>query len=157
MIGSEESLYDRGWRQGTVFDLELSVSTAVLKPDGAIGPRVDQYSCWVIATQDCDLSNASSGDPEPTIEIRPVAKESGSGDWGIRSAILRITSDLAVRSSSPRLHVSPLVLSTHAEKTRHDPIDEGRSIALKTWLGLRYDRPAVPEEFVELARAIAGA
>ncbi len=26
---------------------------------------------------------------------------------------------------------------------------------LKTWLGLRYDRPAVPEAYVDLARAIA--
>lgn len=34
-------------------------------------------------------------------------------------------------------------------------MSDGRKVALKTWLGLRYDRPAVPDELVPLAQRIA--
>jgi hypothetical protein len=40
---------------------------------------------------------------------------------------------------------------------REEWLNDVRLNALKTWLGKRYDRPAVPPELVPLARAIADA
>lgn len=56
--------------------------------------------------------------------------------------------------------VSPAVL-TDLLKTdgalREEWLDDRELLGLKLWLGLRYDRPAVPTGLVPLARAIAGA
>jgi hypothetical protein len=42
-------------------------------------------------------------------------------------------------------------------ETRREPLANERGTALKKWLGLRYDRPAVPEALLPLANAIAAA
>jgi hypothetical protein len=56
--------------------------------------------------------------------------------------------------------VSPAVL-THLLETdgtrRHEWLNDRELLGLKLWLGLRYDRPAVPTTLVPLARAIAKA
>jgi hypothetical protein len=56
--------------------------------------------------------------------------------------------------------VSPAVL-THLLTTdgvrREEWLDDRELLGLKLWLGLRYDRPAVPTSLVPLARAIAEA
>jgi hypothetical protein len=51
-----------------------------------------------------------------------------------------------------RLFVTPAVLSSQANG---GTIADDRRLALKTWLGRRYDRPAVPRELVGIAREIA--
>jgi hypothetical protein len=114
------------------------------------------YDRWVIASQDCDLDTSDITSAEATIEARPVSTGNPNADWGIRSRILRLSDDAYIEASSPRLNLSPKVLAS-LDDAREPPIDPGRAEALKTWLGLRYDRPAVPPQYVDLAREIAGA
>lgn len=107
----------------------------------------------MVATQECDLDVCSPSREDAVVELRPV-REVSSGTWGIRSRVLRLSPTQAIRAEDPRLMVSPAVL-TSLEGAREAPLDPGRVLALKTWLGLRYDRPAVPEEYVALSKAIA--
>ena len=150
---SARTLYERGWRQGTVFRCSLTVTSHLADSSGsrAIDER---FETWVVVSQDCDLSAQYQDSNDPSVEIRPTV-DRNSGPWGIRSRILRITQDLALDAGSPRLLVSPALLVT-TENQRVDP-DPQRRQALKTWLGKRYDRPAVPEALVALARCIGEA
>jgi hypothetical protein len=150
------SLYDDGWRQGTVFEADLPLVAVVLGPSG--NPEIMQrsHNRWVVASQDCDLDSADSADPEPCIEVRPVYTEFPPMDWGIRSHRLLLTENGYVISARPRLHVAPAVLTALA--TQGAPrwaIDDARRDAFATWLGLRYDRPALPPHLVPLARRIS--
>ncbi len=45
-----------------------------------------------------------------------------------------------------------MLLAARHECEHHD---ESHARRLKTWLGLRYDRPAVPQEYVALAKELA--
>jgi hypothetical protein len=149
------NLYDHGWRQGSILRSALEVS--VLGDESASLRSVTKtYDRWVVASQDCDLASSKISASEPNIELRPVFTGKPNADWGIRSRIFRLASDAYVEASSPRLQVSPKVLST-LEDFREESIGEGRAQGFKTWLGLRYDRPAVPPQHVDLAVAIATA
>ena len=153
------SLYELGWRQGSIVETELPMSVVVLDPDSnSPNSRQEIHDLWVIATQDCDLDHFHCDYQEPCIEIRPVYAEDPPESWGIRSAKLLLTEENYVVSTSPRPVVSPAVLTTLLEQgaTRRE-IEAARRMAFITWLGLRYDRPAVPEELVPLARRIAEA
>jgi hypothetical protein len=46
---------------------------------------------------------------------------------------------------------------THETLAPDNPLADHELIRLKTWLGKRYDRPAVPDEITDLARHIASA
>ncbi|MGH8827624.1 MAG: hypothetical protein ACRDVZ_08530, partial [Jiangellaceae bacterium] len=50
--------------------------------------------------------------------------------------------------------MTPALLNV-IQPSRQPPLVEGRALAFKTWLGLRYDRPAVPDHLVDLGREIA--
>ena len=80
--------------------------------------------------------------------------EDPPSDWGIRSRRFLLDEDSYVDADAPRCVVTPALLST-MRPGREAALDEARSRAFKTWLGLRYDRPAVPEHLVDLAREIA--
>ena len=111
---------------------------------------------WVVISQDCDLDSAENESPEPLVEIQPARSSSVIADWGIRSKILRLSDEFHVSASDPKIRVSPRLLAAQIA-TRKPEIPTGRAPALKRWLGLRYDRPAVPENLVAIARAIARA
>ena len=151
------SLYEESWRQGAIFDFELPLDAVVLD-DVTRQPqrRHGTHKRWVIANQDCDLDMTSAANPEPTIELRPVYTEDPPQDWGLRSARLRLTEGDYVKSESPRTHVSAEVLT--ALKASGSAIISPsfhRRQAFTTWLGKRYDRPAVPPELLPLAGKIA--
>jgi hypothetical protein len=156
-MGSEVSLHAAGWRQGSIFRLPLDAPIATLGPDGAIQVQAVPCDLWIVATQDCDLARLAIDHSEAEVEIRAAQRGSGSGDWGIRSATIRVTQEVVVSAQAARLMLAPALLTRHAVSAREEPLEEGRSRAFTTWLGLRYDRPAVPEEFVGLARGIAKA
>ncbi|MGO9180933.1 MAG: hypothetical protein ACLQBX_17065 [Candidatus Limnocylindrales bacterium] len=121
-------------------------------------PRRDQseHDRWIIATQDCDLAWTETDEPNPTIELRPVFTEEPPSDWGIRSVRYRLNDTEYVHGRSPRVMVSPAVLSAVHEHGGHDAeIEPARQRGWKKWLGLRYDRPAVPDELLPLANRIA--
>jgi len=149
------SLHDLGWRQGTIFEADL-VATSYVYEEGEVIPADARFSTWVVVSQDCDLASVETDSNEPTVEVQPVVSGQGGGGWGIRSRVIRLSEDEQTSADLPKLRISPAALTVYG-KTTPRVIDESRAVALKTWLGLRYDRPAVPEILVELARAIAEA
>lgn len=153
------SLYDEGWRQGTIFGAVLPLDAVVLnQSSGEPERRVGSHDRWVVATQDCDLDQTDSATAEPNIELRPVYYDNPQDDWGLRSATLRLGDQDYVRSASSRTLVSAEVLTTI--KGTLAVITEPsftRRRAFTIWLGKRYDRPAVPPGLVPLARKIAEA
>nr|MBA2601123.1 hypothetical protein [Actinomycetota bacterium] len=119
--------------------------------------RVDDlHDLWVVATQDCDLDRHSTDDDRAEVELRPVYEDGTPSDWGIRSRKLRLTGGQFVAAQSPRVMISAAALDTF-RGGREPPLPDGRAKALKRWLGLRYDRPAVPNELVALGRTISAA
>ena len=150
-------LYEAGWRQGTVFEATLDLCAVVASADGPVHHSAP-HDRWLVATQDCDLSQLGESVGEPEVELRPVFSADPPVDWGIRSArlLLQDAPPLYLISRSPRLHVAPAVLSRLLTTGAGvGELSDERRRALKTWLGLRYDRPAVPEHLVDLARAIS--
>jgi hypothetical protein len=150
---ADVSLYGAGWRQGSVLRASLPLNRVVFA-DGRMVRQEDDHEVWIIASQDCDLDIASASSNEPTIELRPVFADEPPPSWGIRSRKLRLDDTRYVLSEAPRTMVSPAVVSSQ-EVQREPGISPGRAIAFKTWLGLRYDRPAVPEDLVNLGRKIS--
>lgn len=152
------TLYQAGWRQGTVFEANLHVCTLVASAEGPVHTS-ERHRRWLVATQNCELSQLEEWHDEPAVELRPVFSADPPSDWGIRSWRLLLQDDppLYLVSASPRVLISPAALVPLAATDTTGPaLGEQRRRALKTWLGLRYDRPAVPEHLVALARAIAG-
>ncbi len=150
------SLYDDGWRQGTIFDADLPLAAVVVGLSGDPEPASNSHPRWVVASQDCDLDGADVAEAEPCIEVRPIYSQTPPTDWGIRSQRLLLTEHDYVVSARPRLHISPAVLTTLARRgAARRQIEADRRRAFARWLGLRYDRPAVPPHLVPLARAIS--
>lgn len=150
------SLYEAGWRQGSILGLELPMDSVVLGGTGQPERSTMLHDLWVVATQDCDLDRADCDSPDPVIELRPVFTQNCPADWGIRSAKLRLTDHEYTEANAPRLTVAPNVLATAMESgaTRRD-VSFHRRQGFTTWLGLRYDRPAVPNHLVPLAQRIS--
>jgi len=148
-------LYNTGWRQGSVFLAKLTASSLDVgdKPN-EVAVRSLDHGRWVVCTQDCDLRSSPLESSKTLVEVRPVFDEEPPADWGIRSNKIRLTYDLYVEAGALRLHLTPALLHRYAER-RSDPLADHRATAFKTWLGLRYDRPAVPEALVPAAREVA--
>ncbi len=151
------SLYETGWRQGSIINADLPLDAVVFdEASGRPKRREEGHTLWVVATQDCDLDRADSNDAHPSIELRPIFTNDPPDDWGIRSAKHRISETEYVVSTSPRPIVSPRVLTALlAQAATRRSIDEDRRPAFTKWLGLRYDRPAVPPRLLPLAKRIA--
>lgn len=110
----------------------------------------------MVARQDCDLDQTGSADAKPSVELRLVFLERSHTDWGIRSARFLLTESEYVRSTSPCLLVSaavPRALLAGGAGRRN--VESACRQAFTTWLGLRYDRPAVPPTLLPLAKRIA--
>lgn len=149
------SLYDTGWRQGSVFTATIPLDTVVLGGDGEPQRAQAQHERWVVVTQDCDLHHTATDESLPFIEIRPALAGEPPPDYGVRSVKFWLGKDEYLHGTSPRAIVSAELLSLVAAKgDREDDIPPERQRALKTWLGLRYDRPAVPESMGGLATRI---
>jgi hypothetical protein len=150
------SLYEAGWRQGSIVEYELPLDAVIVGASGSPERLPGNHGLWAVATQDCDLDWADVGDPDPGIELRPLFSREPPPDWGIRSAKLRLTDHEYADASAPHLTVAPAVLTTilDAGAIRRD-VMVARRHAFTTWLGLRYDRPAVPSHLVPLAQRIS--
>lgn len=146
-------LHTEGWRQGSIVSCELT-ATHLTSVEGRIQEVSQSHGRWVVCTQDCDLRSSKVGSHQPVIELRPVLDEEPPSDWGIRSRRFLLDQGAYVDAHAPRCVVTPALLSA-VRPGRETALDEARSRAFKTWLGLRYDRPAVPEHLVGLAREIA--
>jgi len=149
------SLYEAGWRQGSIIQVDLPLDAIVVGESGWPERTSTNHGLWVVATQDCDLDRAEIDAPDPVVELRPVYTQNCPTDWGIRSAKLRLTDREYVEANSPRANVAPEVLTTvsDAGATRRN-LSFARRQGFTTWLGLRYDRPAVPNHLLPLAQRI---
>ena len=146
-------LHTEGWRQGSIVSGELTTAH-LTSAEGRIQQVSQSHGRWVVCTQDCDLRSSSTDSQQPTIELRPVLDEDPPPDWGIRSRRFLLDEGAYIDADAPRCVVTPALLSM-MRPGREAPLGEARSRAFKTWLGLRYDRPAVPDHLVDLAREIA--
>lgn len=149
------SLHGEGWRQGSVFYAEFPLDIVVMHGELIGRETTGTHGVWVVAEQDCNLAGADADDAGARIEVRPVYMRDPPTDWGIRSKRFRLDdSGRYLQDQAPKLLVSPAVLTSVAG-TRESPLPSARALAFKTWLGLRYDRPAVPDHLIPLARRIA--
>jgi hypothetical protein len=152
-----DSLRSKGWLQGCTLRLPLPLRhTAVV--DGVVQEVVRTHDLWLIAEQDCDLAwQAILRDDadEFLVELRPVFTDDRHIDWGIRSQRFLLNADgRHLRANAPTVRATPQVI-VNAE--HEDCLDDDHQLRLKTWMGLRYDRPAVPQRYMKLARALADA
>lgn len=150
----EGSLYQRGWRQGSIFEGVLLLHATVVNANGAPEGISVEHNLWVVATQDCDLDFADARANDPVIELRAVYTDDPPDNWGIRSHFLKLDAARYVLANKPRCHVSPAILSLF-ESARNASIGDVRTRAFKTWLGLRYDRPAIPDPLLALGKRIS--
>lgn len=149
-------LYEAGWRQGSILTATLPFDAVVMNTDGHHARHQSDHGLWAVASQECELDLTECDDAHPTIELRAVHAEKPPEDWGIRSSRFRLSETEYVISTDPRLSVSAAALTAllgdGAERRNPTP---ARSRAFAIWLGLRYDRPALPPELVPLAKRIA--
>jgi len=116
--------------------------------EGTVVDRSEQCDLWLLATQDCDLAQTPRTNTTRQFELRPVLPRTNDDKLdGLRSRTILVKDDLVLRSDSKKLTLTARALNSLKEK-REDDVDEDRRVQIKTWLGLRYDRPAVPEQFV---------
>ena len=107
-----------------------------------------------MCTQDCDLASASEDADSPAIELRPILESDSPTDWGIRSRRFLLRDGEYVDAALPSCFLTPRALMQEAG-SGIEQVEPARTRAFKTWLGRRYDRPAVPEHFVPLAKEVA--
>lgn len=106
-----------------------------------------------MAQQDGDLAWRAVAGTDTLVELRAVLYDDPPTNWGIRDLRFRLdTSGAYLHTDEPAVRVTPDVV-INAEHLSCPHPDLARR--LKTWLGLRYDRPAIPQEFVDLADDIA--
>jgi hypothetical protein len=93
----------------------------------------------------------------PVVELRQVHDSDPPSHEGIHARKFLLNSSLGhyLVDDKPSAFVSPRFICDPMLSVSIYQLDGARVLALKTWLGNRYDRPAVPNEFVPLARAIA--
>lgn len=146
-------LYAAGWRQGSIVNVTLELS--VIEADGnGERPRPRSFERWVVCTQDCDLATASTNADVGVIELRPLLQSDPPADWGIRSRRFLLRDADYIDAALPSCFLTPRAL-VQTVSSGIEQVEPGRARAFKTWLGRRYDRPAVPEHLVPIAREVA--
>lgn len=149
---AKANLHNDGWRQGSL--IRAAFKTQVLDNDGKQTVVDFEHDLWLLATQDCDLGQTPPAHADKKFELRPVfTKQKGETVNGIRSRTVMVADDLVLRADSPRIMLTARALAALADK-REDALDETRRREIKTWLGLRYDRPAVPDPCVPTAELL---
>jgi len=73
---------------------------------------------------------------------------------GIRSERFLFAPEAVLSAQSPRVMITGAALAALRDQRRENLSDDVARM-LKTWLGFRYDRPAVPQEYLPLAKRIA--
>jgi len=152
-------LYHLGWRQGSLFLARLACYGVILNEAGTVVQDYHEHDAWVVATQNCDLARFEETGSEDVVELRPVFRAHPPSERGIRSRKYLLGPPGYLEAESRRLMISPAALQAllRLRTTRDNVVadDEDRVRGLKTWLGYRYDRPAVPDEYHSLATRIA--
>lgn len=153
MSQPEKSLYALGWRQGSVFEHELHICVNRLSESG-VAPDITPHRKWIIATQDCDLAGAAL-DALTEIEIWPLYVTDEIVGASIRNKKFGISAGWMVNSPSARGYIEARALAGLRQGDETPSAQTYRHF--KTWLGRRYDRPALPKEYETAAKAITNA
>jgi hypothetical protein len=137
--------------------MELPLQGIRADADGKPTADKDVHPLWLVVEQDCGLAWGRATDQlEPTIEIRPVLSDAPPSDQGVRSAKFSVGDGRYLHANSPRQMVSPALLAAAQQQGRLvGCLEPDAATALKTWLGLRYDRPAVPQQNVPLYKELS--
>lgn len=158
MTQTNDTVYDAGWRQGTVLQAEIDIVSTIRNPaTGEADQAIRQHTLWALVTQDCNLYRMRASVNTPVAELRQVHDSEPPNHEGIhaRKFLLNSESSHYLVDDKPSAFVSPRFLCDPSLARLMYKLSESRVLALKTWLGNRYDRPAVPDELVPLAKAIA--
>lgn len=147
------NLHDDGWCQGSLIRAMLSVRVLDQVGD-TVQEKIEQHELWLLTAQDCDLAQTKVSNGTRNFELRPVypIKADDKVD-GIRTRVIKITEELVLRADCPRLVLTAKALTILKDK-RENALDSERRRDVKTWLGLRYDRPAVPTRFEKVNAAL---
>lgn len=158
MAAQQPSLTRRGRFRAVRTAVARSLRRDQLEAEQGPVPRSSAHGFWVVSSQDCTLEQTDIGESEPVIELRPVFTENPPTEWGIRARRFLLDQDHYVDDYAPRTSIAPAALNYIGEQGHLGaPLPSERALAFKTWLGFRYDRPAVPRDRVELAKHIAEA
>jgi hypothetical protein len=140
---------DTPWRQGHV----LTADT--IQALGLLCPEASDSTCVVIISHDCDLANDAL-QIEPDVEVivgRHVPKGDGNYYWAkaprtlhadvLKNGIAAVVELVA----TAKCLIPKQALAAFIPDTTH--VFPGKSLsALRSWLGVRYNRAAFPDPFV---------
>ena len=140
---------DTPWRQGHV----LTADT--IQALGLLCPEASDSTCVVIISHDCDLANDAL-QTEPDVEVivgRHVPKGDGNYYWAkaprtlhadvLKNGIAAVVELVA----TAKCLIPKQALAAFIPDTTH--VFPGKSLsALRSWLGVRYNRAAFPDPFV---------
>lgn len=140
---------DTPWRQGHVLTAEATQAFALSHPDSP------DSTCVVVISHDCDLANDALK-IEPDVEVivgRYLPKGDGNYFWAKAPRTLHIDaqkSDAAViveLVATAKQLIPKRALATFAPDAACSIPGKSMS-ALRSWLGVRYNRAAFPDPFV---------
>jgi hypothetical protein len=152
-----ESLLDRGWRQGGLFNATSACFTwNALSDSGADEPITQQHrktnsgEKFVIITQDCDISALEQQEPYVEALLCKTYKNreflSKIGRNSTRWFVINFNTGI-VAESKYRLQFAKHVLSTLIPEPWPD--SPQRLEQFIHWLARRYDRQAIPDAIVK--------
>lgn len=153
MAQPNESLYNAGWRQGTIFEHQLHLCVNRLSQVG-LTADLQAHDRWIVASQDCDLAGAAL-DSRLEIEVWPLSATDEVVAASLRNRKFGVKPGWMLTHPSARGYIEARALATI--NPRAEALDDRTQRRLKTWLGRRYDRPALPREYEIPAKAIAAA
>ena len=158
MTQTSETVYAAGWRQGAVLEANIDVVSTIRNPSsGAADQLTNAHGLWALVTQDCNLYRMKANVNTPVAELRQVHNSEPPSHEGIHARKFLLQAELShyLTDDKPSAFVSPRFLCDSNLAKLVYTLSDSRVLALKTWLGSRYDRPAVPNKLVPLAKAIA--
>ena len=103
------------------------------------------HDLWLLTEQDCDLDQTEEDDVEKIFELRAVRGHAGNIPSGIKGSQVRIDDTRCLNATDIVAKVKASWLTKN--KGAKSDIDPDTRREIKTWLGYRYDRPAVPKQF----------
>jgi hypothetical protein len=141
---------DTPWRQGHVLTAEAIQSL------GLSHPETPDSTCVVVISHDCDLANDAL-QIEPDVEVivgRHLPKGDGNYFWAKAPRTLHIDvlqNDIAAvveLVATAKRFIPKQALAAFSPDTAYS--FPGKSLAaLRSWLGIRYNRAAFPDPFVD--------
>lgn len=141
---------DTPWRQGHL------LTTAAIQALGLSLPETPDSTCVVVISHDCDLANDSL-QIEPDVEVivgRHLPKGDGNFFWAKAPRTLHVdvlqndTAAVVELVATAKRFISKQVLAAFFPDASYS--FSGKSLsALRSWLGIRYNRAAFPDPFVD--------